>query len=149
MIPAVLAELDFDNVRQVVDAQLRALFSPNLGTALEDAGAMLAQSAQERINSTKTAPDGSGWAPWSAAYAARTKSRSILLDTDRLMHAIDSFVQGDDEIHLFAETPYAAAHQFGYENIPARPYLGVSEDDSIAIAEIIGEAFLRNFEAAA
>ena len=113
-------------------------------------GEELLISTDERFDS-ETAPDGRPWAPLNAEYAAWKrkfhghdrilKLRGYLRDTLRYQATDVSVAIGSNRV-------YSAIHQFGGQagrehkaTIPARPYLGVSDDDVAAILEIIEDAF--------
>lgn len=113
-------------------------------------GEELLLSTDERFDS-ETAPDGRPWVPLNAEYAAWKrkfhghdrilKLRGHLRDTLRYQATDVSVAIGSNRI-------YSAIHQFGGQTgrehkttIPARPYLGVSDDDVAAILEIIEDAF--------
>lgn len=96
---------------------------------LTQIGGDLEAQTRERLSSTKTAPDGERWKPWSTAYAARAKPNAKLLErTGTLIDSI-AFEVGDDAVTVGSNMVYAATHQFGRGNIPARPFLGVSAED--------------------
>jgi len=99
------------------------------------------------LNSTKARaaagvdPDGQTWLELSPAYARRKQrlkpGRPILtfegemLDT-RLAYDLD----GDDFVFGTASV-YGATHQWGRGAIPARPWLGLTDDDGEAIEGIL------------
>ena len=83
--------------------------------------------------------------PWKPSRRALRQGGKTLVDTGRLRDSItrqatrDSVVVGTNVI-------YAAIHQFGGKtgrglavDMPARPYLGVSEDDRRGINEIAAD----------
>ena len=109
-------------------------------------GEELLLSTDARFDS-QTDPDGRPWEPLNAKYAAWKRAfhgtdkilklRGYLRDTLRYQ----AVAIGSNRI-------YSAIHQFGGQTgrehkttIPARPYLGVSDDDVAAILEIIEDAF--------
>ena len=99
----------------------------------------------------ETDPDGRPWEPLNSKYAAWKRAfhghdrilklRGYLRDTLRYQATNVSVAIGSNRI-------YSAIHQFGGQTgrehkatIPARPYLGVSDDDVAALLEIIEDAF--------
>lgn len=116
----------------------RPLFT-EIGSALE-------ASTRERIQTTKRAPDGTPWLDISPAWIKRKRERGhsegILTMRGDLLNSI-AFEAGDAFVDIIAgPTNYAAIHQFGGEagrgrktNIPARPYLGLSDEDQTEIRE--------------
>ena len=113
-------------------------------------GEELLLSTDARFDS-QTDPDGRPWAPLNAEYAAWKRAfhghdrilklRGYLRDTLRYQATDVSVAIGSNRV-------FSAIHQFGGQagrehkaTIPARPYLGVSDDDVAAILEIIEDAF--------
>lgn len=109
---------------------------------LEGIGALLESSTQDRIASGQgEAPDGSAWPAWSERYAARRRAgASLLYDSSDLERSI-TFVAGADLLQVGTNLEYGATHQFGDadRNIPARPYLGLSEEDEANIRELVAD----------
>jgi phage virion morphogenesis protein len=135
-----------------------ALDSADRARLLGSIGVEMEAQTQERFD-TKKSPDGDSW----KALAEKTKSyyaskgwaaRSILVGAGTLRDSITSEVQGGSWSVLAGATmEYAAIHQWGGDikpksakalsvpgygklqkvTIPARPYLGVSQDDAKAI----------------
>lgn len=95
--------------------------------------------ARDRIAVTKTAPDGSAWAPWARNYP---KSGSLLVRSGALGSSISGQAVGL-EAHVVAPVFYASLHQDGTTKMPARPFLGLSAADEQQIVESI-EAFLED-----
>lgn len=107
----------------------------------DDAGTLLVSSTRERLHETKAAPDGSPWPEWSEEYAAtRHGGHSLLVGNRELLDTIAHVVQGG-EVHVGSNLVYAAHHQFGGDElgsgIPARPYLGVSEQDELDLKDLV------------
>ena len=113
-------------------------------------GEELLLSTDARFDS-QTDPDGRPWEPLNAKYAEWKRAfhghdrilklRGYLRDTLRYQATDVSVAIGSNRV-------YSAIHQFGGQTgrehkttIPARPYLGVSDDDVAAILEIIEDAF--------
>jgi len=117
---------------------------------LEDIGRFLQESTRQRIEVTKKSPDGSTW-------KANIAGTSTLFKTRELARSIDYDVSGD-LVYVGSGLPYAAIHQFGGTikpkrakklafmignrlvfatkvEMPARPYLGLSQDDKTGILE--------------
>lgn len=105
---------------------------------------------------TQTAPDGTAWAalqPWYQKEKQRNKNRILTLNGYLRGQMTWQFV-GDRTVEIGSNLPYAAVHQFGATikpraakvlmfrghvaksvTIPARPYLGLSDEDR---SEIVG-----------
>ena len=118
--------------------------------SLSSSGLCHPASTDARFDS-ETAPDGRPWAPLNAEYAAWKRAfhgtdkilklRGYLRDTLRYQATDASVAIGSNRI-------YSAIHQFGGQagrghkaTIPARPYLGVSDDDVAAILALVEDAF--------
>lgn len=130
-----------------VQRRLRALETADRAELADSIGVRLEGSAQERIATTKTAPDGTPWAEWSAGYRPGRQGASMLFgggskkgevglyDGVSSRATADAVVQG-------ASIEYAAIHQLGGDTsqghpaIPARPYLGVSAEDERFIDDL-------------
>lgn len=136
---AVLAKL-----RQLADR------ASNLETPMREIGEHLLESTRHRF-STQIGPQGEPWPAVTPAYAARklggkvtssrgdAKSRDpsqLLLLTHHLFDNL-SYQADGKSVTLGSPEVYAATHQFGRGPIPARPFLGVSQDDQAIIVEII------------
>jgi len=109
---------------------------------LDMIGATVESQTRRRIEEDKAGPDGTPWPAWSERYAAtRHGGQSLLEGEGDLMDSLD-YVASDDEVEVGSNLIYAAVHQFGSEddsdqNIPARPYLGLSADDEAELEETI------------
>lgn len=103
-----------------------------LGHAL---ASWLARSARMRILKTKTAPDGTKWAPLAASTLKnleRTKAGgSMLYRTGSLHRAVgyNLALWSKGAIILDDKMNYAECLQRGTKKMTARPYLGVSKED--------------------
>ena len=95
-------------------------------------------------------PDGAAWKPLAGprrnSKGKERKGRaSPLLDTGRLRSSI-SFSATPSEVFVGSNIEYARIHQLGGKagrgrkvTIPARPYLGLSDDDQAEIAALVAE----------
>ena len=122
---------------------LGRLTDDQLGLLAYEIGALIEDQTKLRIADEKTAPDGTPWAPWSARHAATRNTgnairHSLLVGEGDLRDSIQNFTTGTAAV---VGTPliYGATHQFGSANgtIPARPYLGLSNDNRLAIEELV------------
>lgn len=123
-------------------------------------GSALEASTRARIETTKTAPDGTPWLDLTPRWAARKQKRGhaagILTMRGDLLNSIDGISSvGPNYVDIIAgPTEYAAIHQYGGTSdmpagaaaIPARPYLGLSHDDVTEIDEAT-EDWLRKLVA--
>ena len=145
---SIKIDVDFGSpdVREALTGSLRQ--ARRLADALPDIGEELLQSTDARFR-REQGPDGAPWAPLKPAtlrQKKRTKRPFILQEEGLrggLRGSINYRIHGT-QLSLGSPLPYARIHQLGGQagqghavRIPARPYLGVSEDDQAAINEII------------
>lgn len=127
------------------DAQLQRLFKDLIkqGSDLEpvfrDIGEHLLISHPERFEQ-QVSPDGDLWEPLAPKTKARKKRNKskILIESGDLMEML-SYDADSDELLFGTNKIYGATHQFGDEdrNIPAREWLGLSDDDVDVITDIV------------
>lgn len=114
-------------------------------------GSVLENGILERLQTTKTAPDGTPWAPNRAGTP-------ILVDSGNLLTTVGFFAT-PNEVEVGASAPYAHVHQEGAVikpksksmlrfmvggravfarevTIPARPFVGVSAEDETEIERV-------------
>lgn len=129
------------------DAELRAALKQlaakldNLQPFFRDIGETLLNSTRERFRA-QTAPDGTPWIGLSPRYAARKrKNRDKILTLDgRLRGTLAKFADAES-LRIGTPLIYGATHQFGRPeaNLPARPFLGLSEADRQDILDALAE----------
>lgn len=128
-------------------------------------GTGLVSSTHRRFVS-QTSPEGAAWAALHPDYRAIKRNRRILTERGRLRDSINSQA-GQDWTRVGTNVIYAAVHQFGATitpksashlifrmagglahassvTIPARPYLGISDEDEEMIADTV-LIFLRRY----
>lgn len=130
-----LREIDRVNryLQQVGDMDQRDL--------LDIVGSTVESQTRRRIEDQEGAPDGSDWTAWSEAYAkTRHAHHGILLGEGDLFDSL-GYVPGSDSVEIGTNMIYAATHQFGDDDrgIPARPYLGLSDDDERELEGVVNE----------
>lgn len=127
---------DLAGIRRVLDEMLAQ--TDDLTPLFQDVGEYLLPATQDRA-ALGVDPDGVPFEPLSEAYRRRKGSDRILFLNNilipELAYQADAF-----GLQLGTNAAYGATHQFGRDAIPARPFLGFSQDD---IAEI--EAIARDF----
>lgn len=133
---------------------------------LLEIGEDLAESTKRRFAST-TAPDGSAWAPNSpvtlANYGARFASKKghakklaskkpLTGETRSLETTINYQVTGAQSVSIGSPMVYAAMQQYGgsrsqfphlWGDIPARPFLGLSEADKSNVVSLVRSYLLE------
>lgn len=157
-------EGDFKALRETLknleDIQIRGI-SKQIGLSLKD-------SARERFSNQED-PEGNSWAK---SIRAKAEGGVTLTDTGRLKNSIRYRTKGDG-VAVGTDVVYANAHQYGREGvikakssrglrfkignrwinkrevkikIPARPFLGISEDDLQEVNDIVTAAIERCVE---
>ncbi|AJY46489.1 phage virion morphogenesis protein [Martelella endophytica] len=125
---------------------------------------LVASTVQRFI--TQTDPEGQAWTPVNKDYGADKRNTRILTESGRLRDSITHFA-GNDYAQVGTNVIYARPHQEGAEIVPvhadhlyfriggrlivadrvilpARPFLGISEDDETMIRHTI-EGFILRF----
>ncbi|MBA4792290.1 MAG: phage virion morphogenesis protein [Phenylobacterium sp.] len=148
-------------------AALRALreLGANLRPVMDDIGAELESSTLDRFE-TNIAPDGSAWPQ---SLASKLTGKPTLVRNAYLRDSVHYRLDGDSAVEIGAggiAADYAAIHQTGgvitakgealnftlasgafvqvqSVTIPARPYLGLSDADRLAIGDIVGDHLAR------
>jgi len=134
-------------------ARMRGLVS-DLTPAMREIGEVLTQSTIDRFK-TSTAPDGGRWAPNKPSTLARKRGTRPLIGETGLLSSQFAPRAGPRYVEISTPMEYAATHQYGarrgqygrsrrgapipWGDIPARPFLGLSESDRRAVMEIIEE----------
>ena len=117
-------------------------------------GEQLLNSTRQRF-SDQVSPEGEAWSPLSQVTKARKKKNKdkILTEEGRLRRLL-SVRAGKDYVEVGATRIYAGTHQFGarrgapipWGDIPARPFLGVSDADKKTILEIIQKHLKKSIQ---
>ena len=149
-----------------VERLLAALLQPQWDDLLDQIGGTVVAQTQERIADDKSDPQGEPWKAWSGKYAqTRHGGHSLLKGNNDLLNSINHQVIGMS-VEVGSHLVYAGIHQKGGEikvtpkmrgylhyrdihlkgstssiKIPARPYLGISDDNRDELEEIISEWF--------
>jgi phage virion morphogenesis protein len=137
----------------------------DLRPVLDDIGAELESSTLERFE-TNVGPDG---VAWPQSLRAQTSGGRTLVESGTLRDSVSYRVDGNHAVEVGAggaAGAYAAIHQLGGTitakgqalrfqlatgqwvtrksvRIPARPYLGLSADDQVAVPEIVVDHWRR------
>ena len=134
---------ELDGLAKLIDKA--KLSSQDRRQLLANIGVKIESQTQERFDS-QVDPKGNRWkdlADKTKQYYAKYfpgQRRSILVGSGGLRDSIESQVD-DWSVLVGATKVYAATHQFGRDNIPARPYLGISTSNADEIM-MIAERFL-------
>lgn len=117
-------------------------YGQNLQPLLDEIGSTLEQNNRERFK-LGVGPDGVAWVDLSPRTWAQKTTDRKLYERGDLFDSI-RYEVGQDFVQLIGgPTEYAAAHQFGFGDIPARPYLGMSSEDADDIMDAMSEYIAR------
>ena len=159
MAVTLTAQLDLTGVSASVAGYAAA--AEDLTPLMDMCGQLLGASTKNRINETNVSPEG---VPWSPSFRSVFDGGKILRDTGRLADSI-THIAGAQSVEVGTNLFYAGIHQTGgvieakagYAlafafpgggfavvedvSIPARPYLGISEEDEEDIAASVADHF--------
>ena len=134
----------------------------DLSPLMDEIGAYLEQMARDRIEATNTAPDGT---PWTPSGRVAEEGGKTLFASGRLAASL-THLAGRDQVQIGSNLIYAGVHQegrtitpvtgdalhfvlpngqhvtVGSVTIPARPYLGVSDEEELAIYDMVEDYLL-------
>ncbi|MDI1278026.1 phage virion morphogenesis protein [Methylobacter sp.] len=151
-----MAEVEWDDHEVLMALQNLQQAVGDLRPALADIGDKLIESTKQRF-STKTGPDGQQWkenSPITINFVHKfdgfewMKGRDdpLIGRSDMLQKQIHYNLIGTDALEVGSPMEYAAMQQFGgkksefpklFGDIPARSFLGISDDDKNYIFAII------------
>ncbi|MHB9021310.1 MAG: phage virion morphogenesis protein [Halothiobacillus sp.] len=133
----------------------------NLKPAFQDIGEYLIVSTKQRFIDS-VGPDGTSWAENSPATLARKKGTKPLIDETKRLSTEFSYQASADQLLFGTSLEYGAVQQFGavkgafgetttghpipWGDIPARPFIGISDTDETEILDII-TSYLGNLTA--
>lgn len=138
---------------QIAEDKIAALANVDPSDLMTNIGAIGESQTRRRITDEKTAPDGTPWPPNRAGT-------SILLKTGEHLLGSVAFVPSADEVQWGASWEYAHVHQDGMTikpkdakrlafmvgnkqvfarqvTIPARPFIGLSDDNRSEISDVV------------
>lgn len=107
---------------------------------LDELGGVLETQTKRRIQEEKESPEGEPWTNWSENHAISRHSGHSLLEQEGHLGGEITHVVAGDAVEVGTNLIYAATHQFGsddWRNIPARPYLGLSEDNEAELLDTV------------
>lgn len=124
--------------RLQASVRLLATGTQDTSTLMPRIGEYMQRSTQDRFKS-QTGPDGDRWEVLKPRTLERKKHNrdKILTQSGYLRHHIHDQVTAPGRVEVFSDRVYAATHQFGRGNIPARPFLGISRRDTEEIGAIV------------
>ncbi len=156
MSKTILVEVDHSGVQQSLQKLADAL--EDTKPVLMGVGELLRNSASDRFK-TQTSPDGMPWEPLQHWYKdQKPKNKDKILTLNGYLQSYLAFQVEGDAVLVGSNLEYAAIHQFGGTirprdkkalavggglvssvTIPARPYLGVSNDDAEGIELLVSD----------
>jgi phage virion morphogenesis protein len=111
---------------------------------MRDIGEILVASTKQRFQ-TQTDPTGRAWAPNTPVTRARKRNPRVLTESGMLGDSIRYMLKDNGRgVSIGSNRVYAAMMQLGgkkamyphlWGDIPARPYLGVSQQDSVDLLD--------------
>lgn len=158
----ITQEINIDEITPMLD-RLRVSLS-NMTPVMQDLGELMVRQTKDRFPDG-IGPDGSRWAPKSPVtmqrYGSRRSNRidprPLFGPSGRLSSEI-SYQAGPTSVEWGSNLIYAGVMQFGaargafgttsrgapipWGNIPARPFIGVSDEDRNKITDVLEEWLL-------
>lgn len=145
-------DIDDQNVRTALDRLIGRV--EDASPAMREIGELLIERTRARFRQGQ-APDGTPWAPPSPVTLARKRDPRPLFGESRRLSSEIAYEAGSDFVEVGSSLVYSAVHQFGaakgafgrtrrgapipWGDIPARPFLGLADDDRRDVLEILGE----------
>ena len=152
-MPGATIEVTFDDAK--VQRALRRLIAAgsDMTPAMRDIGEHLLNTTRERFVDQK-APDGKPWATLTPTTRERKRrNKDKILTLEGYLRGNLAYRAGADQVEVGSPSIYAGTHQFGarkgafgktargapipWGDIPARPFLGLSDDDQDEIGRIV------------
>ena len=150
--------LDDAEIRTVLDRLLAA--TTDLSPLMRDIGEHLLATTRERFDAQES-PAGTPWAPLTIASLEKKARETGKILTERgFLRGTLAYRAGPTSVEVGSPLIYAGTHQFGakkgsfrdgppygpipWGDIPARRFLGVSDDDAAEIL-VLGNDFLAEF----
>ncbi len=152
----ILVEVDHADLKASMTRLAGAVEDPT--PVLKGVGELLRNSAADRFGA-QAGPDGAPWAPLQDWYKkTKTQNQDKILTLSGMLAKTLAFQVEGDEVLVGSGLEYAAIHQFGGTirpkkgralsvggrsvskvTIPARPFLGVSEEDIGEVESLVSE----------
>jgi len=112
-----------------------------LAPVFADIGDFLIITHQQRFVDMQ-APDGTPWEPLAPETLAKKKRPDrILTETGTLADTL-AYQIGSNQLLFGTNMEYGATHQFGRDEIPARPWLGLAPFERKEILELLRDHLL-------
>lgn len=118
----------------------------DLSPLFQDVGSALVASTQTRITEQKKSPSGAPWQALNPKYAARKAKRlpgiGLLEWSGDLVRSM-TYNASSNSVLVGTNKEYAARLHFGGGSVAARPYLGISNDDSRVIQDLVKNYYIK------
>jgi phage virion morphogenesis protein len=145
----ITIEVDDRQVLRVLDQMLAQM--EDITPALGDIGEALLNSTRRRFDDQR-APDGTPWAPLTETTRnLKPRNKDKILVLTNYLRGNLRYRTEPDGLELGTDRIYGAMHQFGGvtapnsmipgKTIPARPFLGLSDDDRTEVLAILSKHF--------
>lgn len=145
----VKIEIELSGLDRVNEMLNRIISNGNdLSPAMRQIGEHIQESTQDRFLSM-ISPDGSPWEPLSDTTLSLKKRKDRILTEEGILSGSINYQHSADSVIIGTPLEYGAIHQLGgttsassmmpNKDIPARPFLGISESDEDAIVDILKE----------
>lgn len=139
-----LVTIGIDDRRVLAVLQELERLAANPAPALEDIAGHLLRSHEERW-ARQVDPSEQPWEPLSEAYAARKEQErpnAGILVFDEMLRRLHHQIDGSTLV-IGTDRSYGATHQFGRGAIPARPFIGFSDEDESSVLDILSAHVLQ------
>lgn len=158
------AEFDGERARRALRAIALAGMQP--AVLLKPIGTVLVRGTRDRM-AREMDPEGNPWEPLQPWYAELKRNSRMLKESGALEGSI-VYEIGGREVAVGSKLPYAGVHQFGaviepvngpllifhtadghawgaatQVFVPARPYLGLSDEDERAVGDVVEQVLWR------
>jgi phage virion morphogenesis protein len=148
-----MIEIRLDDAAVQAALQQLAARLTDMTPAMQEIGEVLMTSTKDRVLAGQQ-PDGGAFAPRSPVTLARYERLGLRygnpLNQSGMMRGGIFAESGPDQVQVGSNAIQSAVMQFGaakgslgarspWGNIPARPFLGISDSDRSAIGEIVAE----------
>ena len=141
----ITIEINDAAVNAALDATTRVL--TDMTPLMQEIGEVLVVSTKRRFGQG-VAPDGSKWAPKAPVTLAKSTDSRPLFGPSGMLSSQIFYEASADNVLVGSNRVYAAMMQFGgtkakfahlWGDIPARPFLGISDEDRDAVRDIVME----------
>ena len=109
---------------------------------LKEVGEIIVEDIKHRIVSTKLDPEDQPWAPWAeSTRKARqndgTAALGLLFQSGNLAQSINYRFTSKNNVQIGTSNKYAGYLNDGTDNMPARPFMGLSKRSIAGIEELL------------